>query len=98
DHVLLKDPAELRLHRDVHLGDLVEEQRAAVRELEAPEPSLERSREGAALVSEDLALDERLGNGRAVDGHEGTQAALGPLVDGPRDQLLAGPALAVDED
>src|SRR5262249_30305852 len=98
ERVLLEDPQELRLHRDVHLGDLVEEERAVVGELEASEPPFERSREGAALVAEDLALDQRLGNGRTIDGHERTLAPLGGLVDRPRDQFLPGATLAVDED
>src|SRR5207244_7706809 len=98
ERVVLQDPQELGLHRNLHLGDLVEEEGAPVGELEAAEPPLDRSREGAALVSEDLALDERLGNGGAVDGDERALAAVGALVDRPRDQLLAGAALAVDED
>src|SRR5437762_222353 len=98
ERIVLQDPQELGLHRNLHLCDLVEEEGAPVGELEAAEPPLDRSREGAALMSEDLALDERLGNGGAVDGDERALTAVGALVDRPRDQLLAGAALAVDED
>src|SRR5207247_8989032 len=98
ERVVLKDPQELGLHRNLQLGDLVEEEGAPVGELEAAEPPLDRSREGAALVSENLALDKRLGNGGAVDGDERALAAAGALVDRPRDPLLAGAALAVAQD
>ena len=33
-----------------------------------------------------------------MDGHEGAARTLGPLVDGPRHQILAGPALPEDQD
>ena len=53
--------------------------------------------EGAPLVAEQLALDQPVGDRGAVDGDEGTLAARPQIVDGPRDQLLAGAALAPDQ-
>src|SRR5262249_16685656 len=53
--------------------------------------------EGALLVAEQLALQQRLRDGRAVDGEK---RRLGPgavLVEGAGHQLLAGAALAGDE-
>ena len=58
----------------------------------------DRAGERAALVPEQLALDERLRKGAAVDGDERSGAARTRSVDRPRDQLLAGAALALDED
>ena len=49
-------------------------------------------------MAEELALDEFGGDGGAVDRDERVISALALLVDRPRDQLLAGPALAGDED
>src|SRR5690242_3339114 len=49
------------------------------------------------LVTEQLGLDESLGDRRRVDGDEGPVAARALLVDGPRDQLLPGAALAGDQ-
>ena len=49
------------------------------------------------LVAEQLRLDEGLGNRRDVDGDERLGAARTLMVDGPRHQLLARPALARDE-
>src|SRR5204862_76531 len=50
-----------------------------------------------ADVAEELALEEVLGDGAAVDADERLLPALPPVVDGARDDLLAGPALAGDE-
>ena len=53
--------------------------------------------ERAARVAEELALEERVGNGRAVDRDEGAVLAAAAHVDRAGDELLAGAALAVDE-
>src|SRR5258708_3016052 len=71
-----------------------EEERAAVR---ARGPALLASRravEGAALVAEQLALEDRFGDRRAVDRHERPRRARRVLVQRAREQLLAGAALA----
>ena len=49
------------------------------------------------LVAEDLALEQRLRNRRAVDGDEGPPAPRRQLVERARDELLARAALARDE-
>ena len=51
-----------------------------------------------ALVAEELGLDERLGDGPAVDDEERLVLAVAALVDGARDALFARAALAGDED
>jgi hypothetical protein len=48
----LQDPEQLRLRRQRQLGDLVEQQRAAIGCLEASVALLNRTSEGAALVAE----------------------------------------------
>ena len=97
DLLLLQDAQHLGLRLQGHVADLVEEQRAAVRELELPLLGRERAREGAARVAEELALDQLLGNGRAVDLHEGAGGAEAQVVDVPRDELLARAVLAEDQ-
>ena len=94
---LLQHAQQLHLRGRHHLGDLVEEQRAAMRQLEAALSALDRAGERALLVPEDLALEERLGNRRAVDRHERLSRALTELVDRLRDHLLAGARLAADQ-
>ena len=60
----LHEAQELRLEAEVHLGDLVEEQRAAVGELGRPGAVVGRAGEGAAHVAEDLALHQVLAGWR----------------------------------
>ena len=83
----------LQLHR--HLGDLVEEDRAAVGALEEAFVLPVRAREAAALVAEQLALDELRRDGAAVQRQE---RRFAPAADSSctvvRRQLLAGAALA----
>src|SRR5581483_3745659 len=70
DLVLLEDAEQLRLEPELHLADLVEEDRAAVRELELADLPADRARERAALVAEELALEEVARQRGAVDGDE----------------------------
>ena len=55
---LLEDAQELRLHGRADIADLVEEDGAAVGELELAELALVGAGEGAALVAEQLGLDQ----------------------------------------
>src|SRR5262249_5763255 len=95
--LLLEHAQQLRLQLERDLANLVEEQRPAVRHLEAPDLLRDGARECAALVAEELAFEESCRNGRAVDLHEGTLAALAALVDGACHELLARAGLAEDE-
>src|SRR6185436_3105540 len=45
----------------------------------------------------DLALEHRVGDGRAVDGDKRRRRARAELMDGLRDELLAGAGLAEDQ-
>src|SRR5206468_3757325 len=56
-----------------------------------------RAGEGAALVAEELALQDVRGDGAAVDRQEPLVASRAGAMDGVGDQLLAGAALADDE-
>ena len=93
----LEHAQELRLGGRSHLADLVEEERALVRQLELAELLRVRVGERAALVAEELALEQRLGDGGAVQRDELLASARLPVVDGLGDQLLAGAALAGDQ-
>ena len=94
---LLQHAQQLDLRHRHHLGDLVEEQRAAIGQLEAAGAPIGGAGERAALVPEDLALEQRLRNRRAVDGDKRRLGARAELVDRLRDQLLARARLADDE-
>src|SRR5512132_33628 len=62
---------QLRLQIERELAELVDEERAAARELEQAGASRRRAGERAADVAEELALDEVGGDGPAVDDDEG---------------------------
>src|SRR5262249_57572151 len=75
----------------------VQEEGAARALLELADAATLGAGEGALLVAEELALQQALRDGGAVEGQE---RRLGPgavLVDGAGDQLLAGAALAGDQ-
>src|SRR5207245_10465933 len=78
--------------------DFIEEDQAAMGRLEESRLRLAGVGERAALVPEQLGLEERFRNRRAVDRHE---RAIGPrpdTVDQPGDEPLARARLAVEED
>ena len=88
---------DLRGHVD--LADLVQEERPAVRLLDAAALAvLEPAREGARLVAEELGLQEVAGERGALDGDERAVRALREAVDRLRGELLAGAARPLDED
>ena len=80
-----------------HVADLVEKQRAAVALLELADAAAVGAGEGALLVAEQLAFQQVLRDGGAVEGQERCFAPGAVLVDGPGDQFLAGAALAGDQ-
>ncbi len=97
DHLLLDHAQDLRLERQVHVADLVEEDRPLVRKLELPELPRLGAGKGAPLVPEELALQQFPGDSRGIDGDKGSVLAIAQIVNGPGEQLLARAALAVDE-
>jgi hypothetical protein len=95
---LLEHVEQGRLEAGLELADLVEEERAAGGALEAPRAARDRAGEGAALVPEELALEERARQGRAVRVDERPCAARRQRVQSPGGDALAGAGLAEDED
>src|SRR5262249_11762289 len=92
-----EDAQELGLLLRLELAHLVEEEGASVGELEPAAAPLAGAGERALLVTEELALEERLGQGGAVHRHEGAIAPRAGGVDRARRHLLAGAALAEEE-
>src|SRR5919112_2367554 len=64
---LFEHPKELGLRRKRQLADLVEEESSPFRSLEGALPGAHRAGEGPALVTEELALDQALGQRGAVE-------------------------------
>ena len=93
DRELLHHAQELGLGRRGEIGDLVEEDGPFVRQLElARAPPYPGG--GPILNAEQLRLDQRVDDRRAVDGDERPSAAGALLVDLSGDELLARAALA----
>src|SRR5207247_1889497 len=90
-------PQQLGLETERQVADLVQEQRSGVRHLEQPWLGRMRIGERAALVTEQLRLDELRREGRAVDGDERGGVARATSVDRPCEELLPGPRLAHDQ-
>src|SRR5262249_44953075 len=93
----LEDAEELGLERQRRLADLVEEERPARGRLEEADLAPLGAGEGAALVPEQLALEERLGERGAVELDVGLAGALAATVDLLGDDLLADAGLAEEE-
>src|SRR5439155_1358781 len=84
------------LHGRRRLADLVEEDGAVARRLEEPATVTLGAGERPAQVTEELALEERLGNGGAVLHQEGRLRARAAAVGGARQELLAGAGLTLE--
>ena len=80
-----------------HVGDLVEEERAAVGELEAADAIDLGVGERALHVAEELGLEHALGHAAGVDRDHRPVGARRHRVQRLRDQPLAGAVLAGDQ-
>ncbi len=98
DAPLLKNPKERRLQGQRHGGDLIEKKRPTVGLFEFAFPASVGAGERSLLVAEEFGLDQALGDRGAVDRDKGGLAPATRSVEGPRNELLAGPGLAGDED
>src|SRR5207302_1272827 len=90
----LDDAQELLLHLGAHVADLVEEKRASVGLLEQTLLLFVRARERSARVTEELRLEQRVGQRGAILRHERLRCARAVEVDRARDELFARAAFA----
>ncbi len=97
DLAVLQRPQQLGLHRQRQLADLVEKQRAFVRQFELADAVVGGARKGAALMAEQLALGDRFGQGGTVEIDHRLLPAGGVAVNHPRHQLLADAGLTQDQ-
>ena len=89
DDARLEHAQQFRLRFRAQVADFIQEQRAAVGQLEAALAPLGGAGEGAALVAEHFRLDEIARQRRAVDGDERLARAGALAVDRRGHQLLA---------
>ena len=97
DLAFLDRPQQFGLKADVHLADLVEQQRAAVRLLELPDATRRGPGERTLLVTEQFRFEQILRNGGAIDRDEGAPGAAAVRVQVAGHHFLAGAALAGDQ-
>ncbi len=64
---VFQEPQQQRLHAQAHLADLIEEERAAMRELELTHLVSVGAGEASFDVSEELRLEQRFRKSRAID-------------------------------
>jgi len=92
DLALLQHPQQLDLDGVGRLAYLVEEDGAALGLPAETVMIAVGAGERSLDVTEELALEQGLGNRAAVDGHEGPAVPFAAVVDRTRDELLAGAA------
>ncbi len=93
----LEDSQELALLARGNVRDLVQEQRAAVGQLEPADAVRSRIGERALDVSEELALEDSLRDSAGVQRHERPRGAARRGVESARDHALPGPVLPDDQ-
>ena len=98
DLARLQGAQQFDLRVEGQLANLVEEQGAAVGLLELAGPLVDRAGKRAPLVAEQNTFHQVFRDGTAVHRDEGPFLALALALDGPGDQLLADPTLALDQD
>ena len=97
ERLLLEQPEDLGLEGQRHVADLVEKKGSPVALLELADAAPVGSGEGALLVPEQLAFQQILGDGGAIQRQERHLGSGAVSIDGTGDQFLAGAALAGDE-
>jgi hypothetical protein len=95
---LLQHPEKLDLECQRQLPDLVEEEGATAGRFESADAPFARAGESAFLVAEELGLDQGFGQRGAAHANIGFGAAGRVEVNGRGHHLLAGTALAVNDD
>ena len=97
DHALLDGAQEFCLQPHFHLGDFVEQQRAAVGLFELADAARDRAGERAFLVAEQFGFQKRLRDRRAIDADERLLGAGRAGVNVARQHFLAGAGFAGDQ-
>src|SRR6185295_9240983 len=95
---VLQDPEKLGLNCRTHFGDLIQKHRALMGHFETADPPIERTGEGAFLVSKDLAFEEGFRDRGAVDRNKGAWVTRREGVKALRDQLFPCAAFSQYQD
>ena len=87
----------LALHARRHVADFIEEERAAGALLEFPDPRAVGSCKCSFLMAEELALQQRLRNRRAIDRQERRRVIAGCVLDRLGHQFFARAAFTQNQ-
>src|SRR5690606_6311040 len=98
DLPFLQEAQKLDLQRQRNVANLVEEQGSSVGQFDLALGGLDCTGEGPLLMSEQLAFEQVLRNGRAIDGDETAVLSPARVVQALREQLLARAARAEQHD
>ena len=90
----LQDPQQLHLELEAHARDFVQEDGPAMRRLETASLVVQGAGERPLDMAEQLALQQALAQGAAVDANVRPIGPWAEAVNGLGDQLLAGAGLA----
>ena len=94
----LEDTQQAGLEAEGHLTDLVQQQRAAMGLLKQPRMSANSPGERAALVAEQLALEQTLRDRTTVHRNERLGCSARPCMECACKDLLSRSGLSIDED
>src|SRR5437762_3795006 len=94
EFLLLKDAQQLGLKFQRNVTGFIEEERAAVGQLEAADFLIDGPGECATLMSEEFGFEKPGGDGGAIDLDESAISARTEVVNGAREEFLAGTGLA----
>jgi hypothetical protein len=94
---VLQHAQQLDLHRQRHVADFIEEQRAAIGQFETSGAAGDCAGEGALLVTEQFAFEQLGRNRPAIDRHERRFAALGMVMQVARNHFLASSGLTENQ-
>jgi hypothetical protein len=94
EFLLLENAQEFGLEFERKIADFIEEERAAIGQLEASDFLADGAGEGAAFVAKEFGFEQSSGNRSAIDFDEGAVAAGAEIVDGAGEELLTGAGFA----
>src|SRR5580692_8796108 len=97
EFVLLEHSQERHLSVRRQLAEFIQKNCAPLRQLEAPQPSLQRTGKGSLLMTEKLRCNQTRWDRRAVYAHKVSPVSKRLLVNSPRNQLFACPRFPLDK-
>src|ERR1700687_3301224 len=98
EFALLQDPQEPRLQFQRDIPNFIQEQRSVIRQLKPADLLRDRTREGSALVTKKLALEQTTRNGSAVHFYRVAPFSPATIMNCTRDQFLAGAGFSQQQD